>query len=461
MSSANAKTMALATRIRRMTYLVFGTLFLTSSAMVLGFTLKDYVREYHHFLRRLCKDLKGEYQACHGDPATMNRHFAEDVEEHGEHTVFLLLSSANGKVLTSHSHSPAVTQALLARANPQNPKRYRLYLDKDGNNGHRMALRVRRLRLADGNFLSVAYNVTGDERHITRIIATLVSASLLFLFLVLITARSLTRILVRPLNRIAEATRRIADGNYSERVPETAESTEIHALQRAFNSMCEQNERTLTELRTLTDNIAHDLRTPLTRLRAAAELAATDGPIRRPLAETVSQETTDMLDLINTMLAISQTDAQVDRTPRETLDLAPFVKSVAELYSVLAENKGQRLVVQVPESPILFSGHKGKLQQLFGNLLDNAIKFTPKGGSITVSLKANPVVLTVANTGPGISAKDLPNVFKRFWRADSSRSLPGNGLGLALAKAIATSYGASLSCTSENGLTTFSFEAHP
>ena len=84
MSSANVKTMALATRIRRMTYLVFGTLFLTSSAMVLGFTLKDYVREYHHFLRRLCKDLKVEYQACHGDPATMNRHFAEDVEEHGE-----------------------------------------------------------------------------------------------------------------------------------------------------------------------------------------------------------------------------------------------------------------------------------------------------------------------------------------------------------------------------------------
>lgn len=460
MSSANGKPIALATRIRRMTYLVFGTLFLTSSALVLGFTLKDHVREYHHFLRRLGHDLKGEYQACHGDPATMKRHFAEDVEEHGEHTVFLLLSSAEGKILTCHSHSPAVTRALLSRANPQNPKRYRIYLDKDGNKGHRMALRVRRLNLKDGNFLSIAYNVTGDERHITRIIATLVITSVLFLFFVLFTARSLTRLLVRPLNRIAEATRRIADGNYSERVPETAESTEIHALQCAFNSMCAQNERTLTELRTLTDNIAHDLRTPLTRLRAAAELAATDGPIKRPLAETVSQETTDMLDLINTMLAISQTEEQVDHTPRETLDLSLFVKSVAELYSVLAENNDQRLVVQVPESPTFFSGHKGKLQQLFGNLLDNAIKFTPKGGSITIILKANPVMLTVTNTSHEISAEDLPNVFKRFWRADSSRSLPGNGLGLALAKAIATSYGATLSCTSENGLTTFTFAAN-
>ena len=460
MSSANAKTIALATRIKRMTFLVFGTLFLTSSALVLGFTLNDHVREYHHFLRHLSHDLKSEYQACRGDPATMKRHFAEDVEEHGEHTVFLLLSSADGKILTSHSHSQAVMQALLAHANPHNPKRYRIYLDKDGNNGHRMALRVRRLRLKDGNFLSIAYNVTGDERHITRIIATLVITSILFLFFVLFTARSLTRILVGPLDRLEKATRRIAGGDYFERVPETAESTEIHALQCAFNAMCAQNERTLTELRTLTDNIAHDLRTPLTRLRAAAELAAMGGPIKRPLAETVSMETTDMLDLINTMLDISQTEEQVDHTPRETLDLSIFVKSVADLYSVLAENNDQRLVVQVPELPTFFSGHKGKLQQLFGNLLDNAIKFTPKGGSITVTLTANPVVFTVTNTGPGISAEDLPNVFKRFWRADSSRSLPGNGLGLALAKAIATSYSAKLSCTSGNGLTTFSFRTN-
>jgi len=107
----------------------------------------------------------------------------------------------------------------------------------------------------------------------------------------------------------------------------------------------------------------------------------------------------------------------------------------------------------LPKDSVVFSGHRGRLQRLLGNLLDNAIKFTPEGGVITLSLlqKGSEIVLRVSDTGCGIAPEDIPHVFRRFWRSDSSRSLPGNGLGLALAKAIVTAYAGTISCESTPG----------
>ena len=158
-----------------------------------------------------------------------------------------------------------------------------------------------------------------------------------------------------------------------------------------------------------------------------------------------------MLDLINTMLDISQTDSRINRTPRQDIDMDAFVRGVVDLYSALAEERGITVAVTSPCSPVMLSAHKNKLQQMLGNLLDNALKFTPRGGKISVALQETPLTITVSNTGLGIAAADMPHIFKRFWRADASRSLPGNGLGLALVKAIVTSYGGSISCESTPG----------
>ena len=151
------------------------------------------------------------------------------------------------------------------------------------------------------------------------------------------------------------------------------------------------------------------------------------------------------------MLDISQTDSRINRTPRQDIDMDAFVRGVVDLYSALAEERGITVAVTSPCSPVMLSAHKNKLQQMLGNLLDNALKFTPRGGKISVALQETPLTITVSNTGPGIAAADMPHVFKRFWRADASRSLPGNGLGLALVKAIVTSYGGSISCESTPG----------
>lgn len=222
-----------------------------------------------------------------------------------------------------------------------------------------------------------------------------------------------------------------------------------------LNELVSEKNRAYEELRTLTDDIAHDLRTPLTRLNMAAEnsmmrLGHTE------LAENVVKDTESMVDMINTMLEISQTDFRIDRTPREQVDLNEMVLRFKDLYETIAEDQGLKFAIAIPEEPLSISAHRAKLQQMIGNLLDNAIKFTRSGGRVSIEAKreVSGVRIAVKDTGVGIAAKDLPYIFKRFYRADSSRNLPGNGLGLALVHAIVTSYGGTIRCKSELGVGT-------
>ena len=228
----------------------------------------------------------------------------------------------------------------------------------------------------------------------------------------------------------------------------------------AYRSIRRRHAKAMQELHDLSDDIAHDLRTPLARMHAQAELAAMGEVSAQELAAGVAEETTSMLELINTMLDLSQTGARIERSPRMDVDLAAIVRQMTEFYASVAEDKGVAFVLDLPDGEIVRSAHKAKLQQLVGNLLDNAVKFTPSGGTVSVTLTKEPETglarLAVSDTGIGISDEDKPNLFKRFWRSDASRSLPGNGLGLAVVKAIVTSYGGSVTCTSRPGVgTTF------
>lgn len=201
------------------------------------------------------------------------------------------------------------------------------------------------------------------------------------------------------------------------------------------------------ELHKLTDDIAHDLRTPLTRMAAAAELTVAGEQSNFDLAETVGTETAALLHLVNTMLDISRTGQGIGQSPAENIDLVELVSSVIDLYRPMTEDRGQHLSVFLPSDSVPFVGHEMKIRQMMQNLIDNAVKFTPDGGEITVSLRteAKDVVFTVEDSGCGVSEGDAPHLFERFYRADASRELPGNGLGLALVKAIAEYYGGAVS----------------
>ena len=435
-------------RIALWSFLSFGLLFTFVGALVMFATLRHTTNDYHEVLVRLSGDLTQEYEECGGDAAKMAKFFAENSETHGHENVFLLVTDSDGAVKVSSTHNKTILEEMVENAASKS-RTYRI-AGESADGSRQIAVRVRKSRLGDECVLSVGYNVTKDELHAVRM-GALVGSSLVFVWLVGAGLGAfLGRRFTAPLRKVAAAAGRIADGDYSVRVPVTSEGQEMVDLENAFNSMAAENEKTLSDLRALTDDIAHDLRTPLTRIRAAAETAAlAEG--EHPLAEDVCEEASSMLEMINTMLDISQTDSRIRRTPREQIEMVAFVGHVIELYSVLAEESSVSLSATMPDAPLYVSAHKGRLQQMLGNLLDNALKFTPKGGRIEVRLASDPFSLSVANTGRGIPASDIPHVFKRFWRGDGSRSLPGNGLGLALVKAIVTSYGGSVKCESTPG----------
>lgn len=449
--SARLKPMWL--RIARGYWLSFGVIFVVSAAFVFIAILRHHVLAYHENLKLISDDLAAEYVEAGCDIKKTAKDFRETVEQHGRGNVFLLLTDPKGGVVLVESTNPDVVEEM-RQGVLSSDRTYRIAATDGNGGGDSIAVRVRKTVLPDGNILSVGDNVTNDERHARWVLAVLLATSVLILVVGGIVGVMLARRFAAPLGLMAKAARRIERGDYSVRISDTSESFEIAELEGAFNTMSGEIEKTLMELRVLTENMAHDLRTPLTRLKAAAELHAMGVDSAGNLAENVMEEIDAMLAMINMMLEISQTEYGAARAPTEELDLVPFFGEMLELYSALADDRGISLSAQLPSGPVRFRGHKGRLQQMVGNLLDNAVKFTPGGGHVVVRLTSAPIVIEVENSGPGIKAKDIPHVFKRFWRADSSRSLQGNGLGLALVKAIAESYGGNVSCTSIPGKTT-------
>ena len=427
-------------------------LFLLAGGLILFVSWSFMKSEYQDFLARSTSDLVGEYAESKGDLKQMRHFFDEDVEEHGADRIFLLITDPDGRDVLNACADKTVLRTMVARAR-RDLSTYRISKESTLPHRSRIVVRVMTTTLPDGFKLSVGRDVTADEHYLLFLAITLGGAFLLSLLLGGWAADWLARRFVRSLKNVSDAANSIKAGDWSIRVRPTHESRELILLEDAFNTMCDQNEKTLTELKTLTDDIAHDLRTPLTRLRTAAEFAAMGGELKRPLPEMLFEQSSDMLELINTMLEISQTGCQLDRTPREDIDLCAFLRETADLYATVLDDQGLNLTFNIPDAPVIFSGHRGRLQRLLGNLLDNAIKFTPRGGTITLALDCaqDAVVLRVADTGCGIAPADIPHVFRRFWRSDSSRSLPGNGLGLALAKAIVTSYAGTIACDSVLG----------
>ena len=412
-------------------YLVsIGALHLLAGATVLFAILRHHVEEYHEALALTSSALLDEYMECKGDLKLMKGHFKDAVETKGTGNLFLLLAERDGSPALEESSSKAISAQMLAWLKTPSSRKRRFTADAVSSRGGEIAVRAKRTAIFDGRTLVVGVNVANDERIALRV-ASLFSATLvLTVLLTAVVGLLLARRFTASLRRIADAARKIEAGKYTARVPVSREGQEIAELEGAFNTMCEKNEKTLTELRMLTDNIAHDLRTPLTRLRAAAEAHMMGGTTETQLTETVLEESEGMLNMINTMLEISRTESGISNERNEDIDLVPIAASIVELYSSLAEDGGVSLSMAASSSRIIVQGQKAKFQQMIGNLVDNAVKFTPRGGSAEVRLSDSPVTIEVSNTGPGIRAEDIPHVFSRFWREPfASRKRIGARLG--------------------------------
>lgn len=366
--------------------------------------------------------------------------YGEDVN----HYYFLVLSPEN-KVLAKSQFTDTAVDFFTRYRLPADQNRSKVKLRK----GHSQ-IYTTYYRLFDGNILVIAEDLRQLDQYLMDLIYSLLMTLLFSLGVSLYSGHLIAEKFVNGIKRITKSVRKIESGNYSERVAHGTEGAEINQLVDAFNDMSHKTEKLLFELKTISDNMAHDIKTPITRMRAMAEMsfgASKDNE----LASDVAEECSNMLTTINTMLEITQTECNLGNAVATVLDFAAIAEDTITLFSTVADDKGVSIKTDISETTLPFTGSKVHIQRLIGNLLDNAIKFTPSGGTVSISVKSDDgdVLLTVADTGCGIPQKDLEHIFDRFYRSDSSRNIPGNGLGLSLVKAIVESCGGQIIFSSE------------
>jgi len=250
------------------------------------------------------------------------------------------------------------------------------------------------------------------------------------------------------MDTIGRAASEIMAGDLSQRVPVSGRNDEFDALAQRLNNMLERIEEVLAGMREVTDNVAHDLRSPITRIRNRMEvtlLERRDEAEYRDVMEQTIKDADTMVKTFNAILQTAQANAGAIRADLLPVDLSKLVREMGELYTPVAEEAGLTLRIE-SGALITVPGHRDLLAQAIGNLLDNAVKYTPREGKLYLELIPGDgaVDLVVEDSGPGIPEKERHRVTQRFVRLDTVRQKEGNGLGLSLVDAIARQHGATL-----------------
>lgn len=318
-----------------------------------------------------------------------------------------------------------------------------------GQTVERHRARARHLQLVGGFQLLVGRDVQERQDNAQLVRRSLIWALALTLGLGLLGGLLASRNMLRRVDAINTAASDIMAGDLGRRVPITGSGDELDRLALNLNGMLGQIERLMTGMRQVTDNVAHDLRSPLTRLRSRLELTLMEQPsiasYRAAIEQTID-EAEALLGTFNALLLIAQAEAGAIPSAATTeVDLAELLGGLGEFYAPLAEDKGQSLSVDVAAGPTIH-GNRDVLVQAFANLLDNAVKYTPAGGriSVTTAVSHDGVAVIVADTGPGVAEAERARVVERFVRLEASRQSPGSGLGLSLVKAAAQLHGGEL-----------------
>jgi heavy metal sensor kinase len=297
----------------------------------------------------------------------------------------------------------------------------------------------------------------GVDRELARLRAALALAVPVGLAFSGLAGYLLARQALRPVERLRRQTCQITADRLDRRLEVANPRDELSRLAVTINDMIGRLERSFAEVRRFTADASHELRTPLTAIRAEAEVALGRpgvAPEQQALLSSILEECERLTRLTDELLALSREDAGIAPQESEPVDLAALVAGVAETMRPLAEAKGVRLDAGQPATARI-RGDAARLRQVFYNLLDNAIKYTPEGGTVEVRVEARDgrVVAGVRDSGVGIPAEHLPHVFDRFYRVDRARSREqgGTGLGLSIARSIVTAHGGSIELQSAAG----------
>lgn len=302
--------------------------------------------------------------------------------------------------------------------------------------------------LPNGTRLLLARGVEQD--HILRELSENLFESMgAVVFFALLMGIMLGRVVLKRLDAISMTAGEIMSGDLSRRIPVSSRNDEFDALSRRLNAMLQRIEEVLQGMREVTDSVAHDLRSPVTRMRNRMEITLLadhhDENTYRQVLEQCIKDAEIMMRTFNAVMQTAQATAGTIRAELVPLDLQKLVRELGELYLPVAEEADLSLEVAETEKATVV-GNADKLAQAIGNLLENAVKYTPAGGRITLSVSSRRdfVEICVADTGPGIPEKDYERVKQRFVRLDSARHTGGSGLGLSFVDAIARLHGADL-----------------
>ncbi len=314
-------------------------------------------------------------------------------------------------------------------------------LEGTRTNPKNVKVRAIMIPLSKWRYLLVGQNLQSNQRIEQTIVQTFWASLLLTLFMAFIGAIIMTRSVMRRINVINRSAYTIIHGNLSVRIPFTQGGDEFDELSSNLNEMLDKIESLLTSLGQFANNIAHDLRSPLNRIinRLDSGLRTIDdsNPARKLLEKNI-HDMQELVSTFNSILKISELEANTEFRSFSTCDLHAIITNLVELYEPYAAEKDISITSSVT-APLVLFGEKNLLTQAFANLMDNAMKFTGKGGHITVSseLGDNSTSIIIADDGPGIPEEFRHKVFEKFFRLEQSRNTKGNGLGLSLVAAIA------------------------
>jgi signal transduction histidine kinase len=310
-------------------------------------------------------------------------------------------------------------------------------------------------RMSDGTLVQVGKSSESRNELLARFRAALGLVTLSIVVLALTGGWVATQSAVQPIRRLTGAVRHIiATGRTDERMPVSTYDDAINELTALFNVMLDRIEGLVRGMRGALDNVSHDLRTPLTRLRGTAEMALAAQPdldrYREALADCV-EESDRVLVMLNTLMDISEAESGAMPLHRAPVPLAEIVERAVDLYREVADAKGVTLVAKAADA--VADADRVRIEQVAANLLDNAVKYTPSGGRVTIEAASEDgrALLRVSDTGAGIPADEVPRIWERLFRGDASRTERGLGLGLSLVKAIVEAHGGTVAVTSEVG----------